>query len=137
MAAWKATPRYSVKLLSATTGRAIATSASQTATPNANGNTGANLTSAQNHELPFTVTKAGNYIIRFTNESKSSSFDEFLLLKCQLNLVPDRTGVMAAHTDRTTPAGIYNLQGMRLPALRRGVNIVRLPDGSTRKVVRK
>lgn len=137
MAAWKATPRYSVKLLSATTGRSIATSASQTATPNANGNQSADVSAAKEQTLSFNVATAGDYIISFQNLDAVGGFDEFLLLKCQLNLVPDRTGVMAAHTDRTTPTGIYNLQGMRLPALRRGVNIVRMPDGSTRKVVRK
>ena len=68
-AAWKEKPSYKVRILDES-GNVIASSETLTATPNANGNTSANLTSAVLHELNFEVTKAGNHIISFTNNGK-------------------------------------------------------------------
>ena len=38
---------------------------------------------------------------------------------------------------RATVRAVYNLNGVRLPALQRGINIVRMSDGTTRKVVKR
>ncbi|MBR6275399.1 MAG: glycosyl hydrolase family 98 [Prevotella sp.] len=135
MAAWKGSPKYKAEIIEKSTGSVLATSDTYTATPNANGNTGANLTSAQNHELPFTVTKAGNYIIRFTNESKSSSFDEFLLLECSVKSVATTGGIRLTNAEGQSTV-IYDLSGTRQQSLQRGINIIRTADGKTRKVVK-
>ena len=135
MAAWKATPKYKVQILDKATGSALATSDVFTASPNANGNTGANLSSATNRELPFTVAKQGNYIIRFTNESNSSSFDEYLLLECNVKSVAT-TGIRLTDTDGSSTT-IYDLRGTRQTTLRRGINIIRTADGKSKKVVKR
>ena len=53
-AAWKEKPSYKVRILDES-GNVIASSETLTATPNANGNTAANLTSAALHELNFEI----------------------------------------------------------------------------------
>lgn len=68
MAAWKNMPRYSVQMISAETNDVIASLSGLTATPNANGSTSADVSSAEMQLLPFTVTEAGNFIISFSNE---------------------------------------------------------------------
>jgi hypothetical protein len=136
MAAWKGTPKYKVSILNATTGKSVAASDVMTATPNANGNTTANLTSAKNQELAFSISEAGNYYVRFTDDSNVGGFTEFLLLECRINTVINPDGI---ESFQLTPIGqepeaIFDLQGRRQPALRHGVNIVRTPDGKTRKI---
>lgn len=135
MAAWKESPKYKVQVLNASTGRAVATSEVITATPNANGSTGANLTSAELHEIPVNITAQGNYIIRFTNESRYGYFDEYLLLACDLRLDPS-SGIHTPYAETTTPA-IYSISGVRQSAISRGLNIVRTADGKTKKVMVK
>ncbi len=87
MAAWKNSPKYKAQILDYATGEVIATSASTTATPNANGSTSASVTSAKLFELPFTVDAAGRYVISFQNQDAIGGFDEFLLLECSLKAV--------------------------------------------------
>ena len=87
MAAWKSSPKYKAQILNYSSGEAIATSASTTATPNANGSTSASVTSAKLFELPFTVTTAGRYVISFQNQDAIGGFDEFLLLECRVKEV--------------------------------------------------
>jgi hypothetical protein len=135
MAAWKESPKYKVQVLNASTGRAVATSEVITATPNANGSTGANLTSAELHEIPVNITAQGKYIIRFTNESRYGYFDEYLLLACDLRLDPS-SGIHTPYAETTTPA-IYSISGVRQSAISRGLNIVRTADGKTKKVMVK
>jgi len=134
MAAWKQAPRYCVKMLDGN-GKTIAQVRTATAIPNANGNTSATVASAKEQTLEFEITDADNYVISFHNLDAVSGYDEFLLLKCQLNSVPDLTGIMATRDDANVRPAIFNLQGVELPTLRKGVNIVRLADGTTRKII--
>ena len=136
MAAWKESPKYKVSIIEQATSNAIATSQVYTATPNANGNKAANLTSAANRELPFTVTNAGKYLISFTNESNSSGYDEYLLLECRVNAVVTE-GITIVTPAASMPAGIYSPSGVRLQQLQRGMNIVVSADGTIRKIMKK
>ena len=136
MAAWKESPKYKVTIIEQATGNSIATSQVYTATPNANGNSGANVTSAVNRELPFTVTNAGKYIISFTNESNSANYDEYLLLECRVN-AEITEGITIVTPAASLPAGIYSPSGVRLEQLQRGMNIVVSADGTIRKVMKK
>ena len=81
MAAWKGTPKYKASILNAA-GSTIASTDALTAAPNANEDKTTDLSSAERHELTFTVTEAGNYIISFTGENGGNG--EFLLLACQV-----------------------------------------------------
>lgn len=52
----------------------------------------------------------------------------------------DPTGIFDVTTDnpkRIYPAGIYDLNGRKLPEMRRGVNIVRYEDGTVKKIFMK
>ena len=137
-AAWKSTPKYKVQVLDASN-NVVAESATCTATPNANGNTAANLTSAKTYELPFTIANAGNYVVRFVNMSNSSGYDEYLLLECRINtvLTPDAIESIQVANNNALPAGIYNTAGIQLKSLQKGLNIIRTADGKTKKVLVK
>ena len=136
MAAWKGTPTYKVSVLNLTTGKALATSSVFTATPNANGVGTADLSSAQNRELEFTVTEAGKYVVRFAEATGGGGMIEFLLLECRV--VPVTTAgidIVSAPATSSMPAGIYSLSGVRLSTMQRGINIVVSADGSVRRVM--
>ena len=130
-AAWKGTPKYKARILDGS-GKVVATSSAYSATPNADGNTAANLTAAKTYTLEFDIAKEGNYIISFVNNG--SGFDEFLLLDCRLN---STTPVGIVDIAQRKSVSIYSLSGMSLTALRRGVNIVVTKDGKTRKLLVK
>ncbi len=53
----------------------------------------------------------------------------------------DPTGIIEVTNDnasqRKYPAGIYDLNGRKLPKMRRGVNIVRFEDGTVKKILVK
>lgn len=136
MAAWKGSPKYKVQIFDANTNKAVATSQTYTATPNVNGNTAGNVKSAQLRELPFTISEAGNYYVRFSDDSNAGGFTEFLLLECRINTVAatDAIPVLSSSDESVTPVAIYDLQGRRQPTLQRGINIVRTADGKTRKI---
>ncbi len=87
MAGWKGTPKYKVQVIDLSTNKSIAVSDVYTATPNANGSTAANISSSPMQKLEFSVEKAGNYVISFSNESRSGGFDEYLLLDCYVSAV--------------------------------------------------
>ncbi|MBQ7495157.1 MAG: glycosyl hydrolase family 98 [Bacteroidaceae bacterium] len=139
MAAWKGTPRYKVSILNATTGRAIATSATYSATPNANGSTSANVTSAQDRTMEFTVEAAGKYVIRFSDESSGSGLHEFLLLECKLNtvIVDGIASHPSTFNSQLSTFNSYSINGMRRTTITRGINIVRTADSHTRKIIVK
>ncbi|MBQ8051169.1 MAG: glycosyl hydrolase family 98 [Bacteroidaceae bacterium] len=129
-AAWKGTPRYKASILDSE-GTTVAQSGVCSATPNANGSTTANLTSARTYELEFDIAQAGNYVIRLANNG--SGFDEFLLLDCRLNTaVPTSVSQIPLES---TPTAVYDLSGRRRPAIGKGLNIVRTADGQVRKVL--
>ena len=135
MAAWKGTPKYKASILSADGNTEVAASAVYTAKPNANGNGAANLSSAESHEMTFAVTQEGDYVICFTNESRSASgLDEYLLLACNLNTAGSETGIapLRAGTGQVT---VFDAMGVRRPGVRHGLNIIRQADGTTKKVI--
>lgn len=135
-AAWKGTPSYKTQVLRSN-GTIIAESEGYKATPNANGSTIADVSAAKTHELVFKVTEADNYVIRFLNMGDNGGgFEEFLLLMCSLNTTQDpndETGIDETHETATVKA-IYNLSGVRTDRMNKGVNIVRMSDGTTKKV---
>jgi len=133
MAAWKYTPQYKVSILNKSTGKAVVTSATHTATPNAEGNTAANLASARLYELDFNITDAGNYVIRFQNAG--GGFEEFLLLECRINSEPD--GIENIISTPATTKAIYDINGVRRESLQKGLNIIVTTDGKVRKLMIK
>lgn len=136
MAAWKGTPKYKAQILTSANA-VIAESQTYTATPNANGSTSANLTSAKTYTLDFDITAAGKYIIRFQNESSTSSgYTEYLLLQCRIN-TSAATDIIQLTSTGQQPAAYYSLSGTPLPSPQRGINIVRTADGKTRKILIK
>ena len=130
MAAWKEKPSYKARILNSSNA-VIATTEVLAATPNADGNSAANLASATLYELPFEVAQKGNYVISFLNNG--TGFDEFLLLECRVNMT-GATGIHE-HEITTMPAGIYSMLGVRRESLQRGINIVVTPDGKTKKIL--
>ena len=136
MAAWKGNPQYKVQVINAATGSAIATSGTFTAAPNANGNTSANVTSAQTREFEFTVSTKGNYIIQFADATTSGGYHEFLLLETRVNSKTS-SGISVVFTGCNLPAGIYSLSGKRLQEMQKGFNIVVSEDGTARKVLKQ
>jgi len=135
MAAWKITPKYKVSVLDASSGSSIATSEVLTATPNANGNQAANLSSAKINTLSFTVSKQGNYVIKFTDETSGSGMHEFLLLECRVS--PATTTGINGITSVNATEGLYDLNGRRVDNDAKGVLILRSADGTTRKIIIK
>ena len=132
MAAWKERPKFKARILDAGNNE-VAASDVFLAEPNANGNTSANLSSAQLRELPFEITNKGNYVISFTNNG--TGFDEFLLLECRVNLTGESGITEQTALFSTRPAGIYSIQGVRRDKLQRGINIIVTADGKSRKVM--
>ena len=135
-AAWKESPQYKVKVLDANDA-VVAESATYIASPNANGNKSADVTSAQTGELNFTVTRDGNYIIRFEDVSTFGGYHEFLLLDCVVTKVGAQTSIRLVNADGSMSTTIYGIGGDRRPHLSRGLNIIRTSDGKTRKVIIK
>ncbi len=88
MAAWKESPDFKAEILDLATGNVIASSDTYTAAPNAAGNMSADLSSAETHELSFTVDAKNKFVIRFSNQSGSGGgLREFLMLACKVTLI--------------------------------------------------
>lgn len=135
MAAWKETPRYRARILGSNNA-IVAESPLYSATPNANGNTSANLTSTKEYELAFDIKQKGNYVISFANNG--SGFDEFLLMECRINSVVS-DGIFLATNENgedISQVKIYNTSGVQLPSLQKGMNIIVYPNGNTRKIIK-
>lgn len=67
----------------------------------------------------------------------ASSVDGGKVAVCKVKVV-DTTGINNAHTDNGSYADeFFDLSGRRLPVMIKGVNIVRLPDGTIKKVIVK
>ena len=130
MAAWQGTPTYQAKILSSS-GSSIKSSASLTAQPNLKGNAAGDLSSAVRNTLEFEVKTKGNYIIQFKG---SEGWSEYLLAECCLrNLTP--SGIVNVNRDKQSE-GLYDLHGRRVGNEAKGVLILRLADGTTRKIFR-
>ena len=139
-AAWKLNPKFKVEILNKSTNEVIASSSIYTATPNANGNNAANLATARLRELPFTIEKKANYVIRFSNMSRTSgNYDEYLLLECRVNTVeaPDCIELVEDLSNESQPIGIYNTSGVMMESMQPGVNIIKSADGQVKKVWKK
>lgn len=137
MAGWKQNPRYKVQILSVSPQMVIAESGEYVAAPDAAGNTGANVSGAELKEFEFNVASSNLYIVRFVNTDYISGYDEFLLLSCEIRKVLDSNDVEIVPTDNIGISEIYNLQGVRQATLQRGVNIIRMSNGHTIKVVKE
>ncbi|MBR5803908.1 MAG: glycosyl hydrolase family 98 [Bacteroidaceae bacterium] len=133
MAAWKGTPKYKVSIINKSTGKAVVTSSVLSATPNADGNSGANLTSAKQYTLDFTINDPGNYVIRFLNNG--TGYDEFLLLECRINV--KTLSIDDVLTESVGIAEIYDVNGIRRESLQPGLNIIVTTDGKVRKLMIK
>jgi hypothetical protein len=131
MAAWKGSPTYKAVVESLDGKTVLARSEEYTASPNANGSTTADISSAAEHTLPVTVTTPGNYVIRFECTSTSGSFSEFLLAECNVRadladgLSPDLT-----FSSSEGDGNIYDISGRKVassgsyhPALKPGIYI--------------
>ena len=86
MAAWKEQPSYKVSILDAN-GNVVAASEVLAATPNANGNNGADLSGTERHTLSFDISETGKYVISFTDATSWGGYHEFLLLECRLKTI--------------------------------------------------
>lgn len=135
-AAWKGTPQYKAKIVGPDE-VVIAETDVLTATPNADGNSSADLTAAQTTELPFTISEAGNYIIRFEDASTYGGLHEFLLAHCDVILTSTPDAIRIVNADGSESAIIYGIRGERRERPRQGLNIIRTADGKTRKVLVK
>jgi hypothetical protein len=134
MAAWKQAPQYKVQVLT-TSGTALATASNLPAAPNANGNGAANLSSAVERSLQFTVPSEGNYIISFTNLDVVGGFDEFLLLACRVNQVIEPSALDILDSEEQNDVQqITTADGVNHDGLQRGLNIIQYKSGKTRKV---
>ena len=132
VAAWKGQPGYRVAVLDAA-GNAVATSSVHTATPNANGSTTANVSAAVCYELDVNITKEGKYIISFQNSG--DGFNEYLLLECKLSN-EDLVNISQIVDDADEDViGIYSIDGVKRSGLQKGLNILQLRGGKTRKVI--
>ncbi len=137
MAAWKGNPRYRGQILDSDD-KVIAESDSYLSFPNVDGNTGGNVSTAKNYTLDFKVEKAGKHYIRFVNKTNGAGYEEYLLLECRINSIADPTGIDSPEiTSEDVPVEIYSITGVRQPSFQPGMNIIRTPDGKTRKVLVK
>ena len=134
MAAWKGTPKYTASVLPAT-GAAITTSASLTASPNADGSTTANLSSAKTQEMEFTISQKGKYVISF--QAAGSGYQEYLLLDCRFSMMDDTNSIQLVNASSGESATFYDLNGRQVGSEAKGVLIQRQADGTTRKIIRK
>lgn len=130
MAAWKGTPTFSANIILASTGDIIATSETLTAAPNANGSKTADLSSAEERTLEFEITEEDDYAISFQTEG----FQELLLLECILKKQNDTAIDNIIELKDDTPLAIYGEDGRKRVSLRRGINIVKMKSGKTRKL---
>jgi hypothetical protein len=135
MAAWKGTPKYKASILSSDTGSTLITSAELTATPNADGSTTSNLSTAKKQELEFTVSQKGKYIISF--QASGGGYQEFLLLDCRVSKIDDGTGIQLVNAANGESTAVYDLNGRRVSNEAKGMLILRTADGKTRKIIRK
>ena len=134
MAAWKETPTYQVRILSADD-TLVKGSSLLKAKPNINGNSAGDISSAVRNTLDFEVTEAGNYVIQFLDKTSSGGMHEFLLAECRLRDLSIVTGVNAPNAFKSNSRGFYSPTGMRLQTLQRGLNIVVDADGKAKKLI--
>jgi len=121
MAAWKGSPSYKTQILKSN-GTIIKESSSITASPNANGSTSANISSAQEKTLKFTIAEAGDYIIKYLMTS-SGGMQEYLLAGCSLHTVPDPSAIELVGEESDGETLIFDLMGRPASASQKGITI--------------
>ena len=131
MAAWKGEPTYQAKILSSA-GSTIKSSTTFTAKPNIKGDFAGNISTAERISLPFEIKTKGKYIIQF--KEVGSGMQEFLLAECRIRNLTE-TGIVNVNRNNQSE-GLYDLHGRRVGSDARGVLILRLADGTTRKIFR-
>lgn len=135
MAAWKGTPRYKAQILTSS-GSTLKESQYYSATPNAGGSKSADLSSAIEREMTFTVTKEGDYVINFYTDGGEWG-GEMLLLSCRVNKESTQTSIESITVGgdmETAGCEIYDESGRRIPSLKRGLNIIRRNGVEVKKV---
>ena len=79
-------------------------------------------------ETTFTVEEKGSYTVRAANEMGG--------LSAPSDVAKNVTGIESVNHQRSaTVETIYTIDGKRLDKMQRGLNIVRMSDGTTRKIV--
>ena len=137
MAAWKGSPSYSAQIQKSN-GTVVAESDTHAATPNANGNTAANLRTAKLYELPFTITETGNYLINF--KCMSGGYDEYLLLECRIHSDKSSDAIDIIANDATFHAvstEYFSLDGQRLTRPQQGIILMKQTDANGRSITQK
>ncbi len=134
MAAWKSTPYYKAAILTPS-GNPLASLASVAATPNANGSTSANVSSAKVNKLDFTIKTNNNYVLSFTNLDRVGGYDEFLLLSCKIKRKAPANGIQEI-ADQVEDEEIYTLDGVKQNVLHSGVNLMKSNQGVKKVIVR-
>jgi hypothetical protein len=134
MAAWKKSPQYQANILSSS-GSTVKSSTTYTAAPNINGDYSGDISAAQRRTLAFEIKTKGNYVIQFKDKSTAEGLHEFLLAECRIRNL-NSTGITTVNRNTAQPEGLYDLHGRRVGSEARGVLILRLADGTTRKIFR-
>lgn len=135
-ASWQSSPKYKVSVLSLDN-KVIASETNFLAKPDVGRNQAAKVSSAEEHVLKFEVTEKGNYVISFTNLDAVGGYDEFLLLECRVNLLhalqaDDIASIYGEEEEAIV--GIYTIEGRKLSELQRGLNVIRLKSGQSRRL---
>ncbi len=134
MAAWKGTPQYKAQILTSA-GKTLKETQYFTATPNANGDKTSDLSSAEEKTMEFEVKAEGDYIINFY--TNGGDWAEFLLLSCCVNKIPESTDIESTVIGTDLTGGEYEIfdeAGRRIPALKKGINIIRRRGVEVKKV---
>ena len=133
MAAWKKSPVYELQILDAANDNIIARSEQTAAEPDANGSKSADVSDTEVLTFDFKIETKGRYVLRFNNVS-GGDWDEFLLLSCKMQ-TDSATEISSILCDsENVPVAIYGEDGIRHNALRRGINIVKMKNGETKKI---
>ncbi|NPD91364.1 glycosyl hydrolase family 98 [Prevotella sp. PMUR] len=133
VAAWKGQPSYRVSVIDASSGKAVAASKVHAAAPDATGSNTADVSGAVCNELEVEIKQEGNYIISFRNSA--DGFSEYLLLECRLSKDDQNSigSVVGNEGDEVT--AIYGIDGVKRSGLQKGLNIVILRSGKSKKII--
>lgn len=88
-------------------------------------------------DLDFSVLTAGPVTIGVMTEDATANWlaaDNWTLTAVSEN--PDAIEVVTSATSTATPAGIYSLSGVRMNNLQKGINIIRMADGTVKKIMK-
>ena len=80
--------------------------------------------------MEFEITEEDDYAISF----QTKGFQELLLLECILKKQNDTAIDNIIDLKDDTPLAIYGEDGRKRVSLRRGINIVKMKSGKTRKL---